>query len=388
MTTTGIFDLERDNERIPLTSQQVAAMYDKTKILAPMVRVGQLPFRYMCVHDYGADVVYTEEIIDKKLLKTQRMLNHELQTVEYVDKAEYERYLKAKEQAAKNTSQNVGTKQSKKLQKALNLRIAYQTSPLYEPKPLVFQVGTANADLALQTAQHLIKDYDVFDVNCGCPKHFSISGGMGAALLKDREKLCGILKNLTLNLNKPVTCKIRLLDQMSDTIDLVKSIEQTGVVAIAVHARHIEQRSRDAAHLQTLEQIKSAINVPLIANGDCFKYEDFDEFREKYKCDAVMTARGALWNPSVFQTTLIPKAECALKLIDYCEQFHCHPINTKYIMTKMWEHPNTSDPTYKQMLTVKTHDDMKKILNDDLARNSINKDDSISEPAAKRIKIA
>lgn len=367
-----------DNEsmtRQKLTPQQIADMYHHTKILAPMVRVNQLPFRYMVATDFGADVVYSEELIDKKLVRTHRVINPELQCVEYVDSSDLERLNKARRQVevekakfhahVSNSSGNNNKEYapSKKLSKLLQRpKPVFQTSPILETKPLVLQIGTSSADLAVQTAQHMYHDFDVIDVNCGCPKHFSISGGMGAALLKDRERLCSILKSLVQSIDKPVTCKIRLLDNMSDTIDLVKSIEQTGVTALAVHARYIEQRSRDAAHLQYLEQIKSVINIPLIANGDCFRYEDFESMRTLYKCDAVMTARGALWNPSIFQPEPMAKADCALRLISYVEQFHGMDINTKYILSKMYEHPTSNNPVFKRVSQSKAHAEMIDIL--------------------------
>jgi tRNA-dihydrouridine synthase 2 len=370
--TTTTFDLEEENARNRLTSQQITGMYRETKILAPMVRIGQLPFRCLVANEYGADVVYSEELIDKKLLRTKRTLNHVLQCVEYIDTNDMERINKIQSKLlekemnqymAKVGNEKKDFKPSNKLSNHLKgAKPVFQTSPLHEPKPLVLQIGTSNADLALETAKHMYRDYDVIDINCGCPKHFSISGGMGAALLKDRAKLCSILKNLVNNIDKPVTCKIRLLDRMENTIDLVKSIEQAGVMALAVHARYIEQRSRVPAHLHMIEQIKSAISIPLIANGDCFKYEDFASIRETYRCDAVMTARGALWNPSIFQPEPIPKTECALKLISYIEKFHGHDINTKYILSKMFEHPASNNSVFKKVSQSRTHEEMKKIL--------------------------
>lgn len=372
--------IHADNEtmvRQKLTPQQISDMYHHTKILAPMVRVNQLPFRYMVANDFGADVVYSEELIDKKLVRTHRVIHPELQCVEYVDSSDLERVNRARKQLEiekakfqshvsnnNNNNNSLEFQPNKKLAKLLQRpKPVFQTSPTLETKPLVLQIGTSTVDLAVQTAKHMYLDYDVIDVNCGCPKHFSVSGGMGAALLKDRERLCSILKGLVQSMDKPVTCKIRLLDNMSDTIDLVKSIEQTGVTALAVHARFIDQRSRDPAHLHYLEQIKSVVNIPLIANGDCFKYDDFETIRNLYKCDAVMTARGALWNPSIFQPDPLPRADCALKLISYVERFCGFDINTKYIISKMYEHPTSNNPVFKRVSQSKVHAEMIDILN-------------------------
>lgn len=81
------------------------------------------------------------------------------------------------------------------------------------------------------------KDVTAVDVNMGCPKSFSISGGMGAALLSKPETIHDILTTLKRNLDIPVTCKIRLLKTCPDTVELARRIEKTGVSALAVHGR-------------------------------------------------------------------------------------------------------------------------------------------------------
>lgn len=166
--------------------------------------------------------------------------------------------------------------------------------------PNVFQIGTADPILALQAAQAVVNDVDGIDINMGCPKHFSISGGMGAALLSKPQLVKEILSTLVRNLNKPVTCKIRLLDRMEDTLDLIRIIESTGVSALAVHCRLIDERPRHPAHWERLSLIRSALSpaFPLIANGDVFQYADFNRVRDT-GASSVMVARAAMWNPSV-----------------------------------------------------------------------------------------
>lgn len=81
---------------------------------------------------------------------------------------------------------------------------------------------------------------------------------------------------------KPITCKIRLLDKLEQTIDLVKMIEQTGVKAIAVHGRYIPQRPREAAHMEQLAHLVDAVSIPIIANGDVFAREDIQLIKVCY----------------------------------------------------------------------------------------------------------
>lgn len=75
------------------------------------------------------------------------------------------------------------------------------------------------------------------DVNMGCPKEYSTKGGMGAALLSDPDKIEKILSALVRGTHRPVTCKIRLLPSLEDTLSLVKRIERTGIAAITIHGR-------------------------------------------------------------------------------------------------------------------------------------------------------
>lgn len=106
-----------------------------------------------------------------------------------------------------------------------------------EKGKVILQLGTADPDLALEAALTLKNDVSAVDLNCGCPKKFSIQGGMGAALLSNPELLEKILTKLVKHSGMPVTCKIRLLDTREKTIELVKMIVSTGVKALTVHCR-------------------------------------------------------------------------------------------------------------------------------------------------------
>lgn len=104
------------------------------------------------------------------------------------------------------------------------------------------------------------------DVNCGCPKEFSLKGNMGAALLTQPEKLCSILTTLVQGLAIPVTCKIRLLPTMDESLKLVKMIESTGVSAIGVHGRTKPERPQHSCRVEEIKQIVSVLNnIPVIA---------------------------------------------------------------------------------------------------------------------------
>ncbi|CBI38530.3 unnamed protein product, partial [Vitis vinifera] len=140
-------------------------------------------------------------------------------------------------------------------------------------------MGTSNAERALTAAQIVCKDVAAVDINMGCPKSFSISGGMGAALLTRPELIHDILTILKRNLDIPVTCKIRLLKSSQETVELAQQIEKTGVAALAVHGRRIADRPRDPAKWNEIADVVAALSIPVIANGDVFGYDDFQRIK-------------------------------------------------------------------------------------------------------------
>ncbi|XP_038685945.1 tRNA-dihydrouridine(20) synthase [NAD(P)+]-like isoform X2 [Tripterygium wilfordii] len=239
--------------------------YENKLVLAPM---GTLPFRLLAA-DYGADITYGEEIIDHKLLKCERQINECINTTDFVEK---------------------GTG-----------NVIFRTCHL-ERNQVVFQMGTSDAVRALTAAQMVCKDVAALDINMGCPKSFSVSGGMGAALLSKPELIHDILTTLKRNLDLPVTCKIRLLKLSQDTVELARRIEKTGVSAIAVHGRKVADRPRDPAKWSEIADIVAALSIPVIANGDVFEFEDFQRIKFATGASSIMVARGALWNASIFSS--------------------------------------------------------------------------------------
>ncbi|KAL0486943.1 DUS2 [Acrasis kona] len=233
----------------------------------------------------------------------------------------------------------------------------YQTCPM--DKNVVLQIGTACPDLALQAGLHMYQDYDALDVNMGCPVHFSTSGGMGSALLKQPEKIKNILTNLVKNIpDKSITCKIRLLATLEETLDLVKMIESTGVSAIAVHARYVSQRPREPALLDQLHHVVSSVSIPVIANGDAFDVTDFERIKQLTHCDSVMYARGALWNPSIFSDEMTHRHECARHLITYCKRYNTHFLNCKYMLQRMLDQHESAGPQFKAVVQSRTYQDL------------------------------
>ncbi|KAM7003203.1 tRNA-dihydrouridine(20) synthase [NAD(P)+]-like isoform 1-T2 [Tautogolabrus adspersus] len=273
--------------------------------LAPMVRVGTLPMRLLAL-DYGADVVYCEELIDIKMAQCQRVENQVLQTVDFV---------------------------------APDDRVMFRTCER-EKDRVVFQMGTADPDRALIVAQLVENDVAAIDVNMGCPKEYSTKGGMGAALLSDPDKIEAILKKLVTGVSIPVTCKIRILPSVEETVSLVKRIEKTGVAAVAVHGRLKEERPRHPLHCDYIQAVARAVSIPVIANGgslDMVKTNaDIEEFRKATGASSVMLARAAMWNASVFTNQgPLPLEKVMEDYIKYAIRYDNNAFNSKYCLCQM-----------------------------------------------------
>ncbi|XP_032235950.1 tRNA-dihydrouridine(20) synthase [NAD(P)+]-like isoform X2 [Nematostella vectensis] len=287
-------------------------MYQNKYFLAPMVRIGTLPARLLALR-YGADLVYTEEIIDFKMLRTTRVKNELLNTVDFV--------------------MSDGT-------------VVFRTCQ-EETTHVVFQVGTADADRALQVAKMVEKDIAAFDVNMGCPKDYSVKGGMGAALLTEPEKVKKILTTLVKGLSIPVTCKIRILPTIAETVQLCKLIESTGVTALAVHGREKHERSRQPVHTEYIQAVAAAVAIPVIANGgslDIKTFSDMEQFRLQAGCASIMVARAAQWNLSVFRRegplSHLDVVKAYIKTAIECDNSFG---NTKYCVLRLMHEQYTSE---------------------------------------------
>ncbi|KAI9266081.1 hypothetical protein BY458DRAFT_437704 [Sporodiniella umbellata] len=285
--------------------------YSNKVVLAPMVRIGTLPTRLLAL-EYGADLVWTEELVDKRIIGSVRKYNKATGTTEYF--------------------------------KGENL--VYSTHPDEKGK-VILQLGTADPDLALQAAKTVEQDVAGIDLNCGCPKKFSVHGGMGAALLTDPERLQKILENLVQNTNVPISCKIRLLSTQEDTIKLVKMIAQTGIKALTVHCRTRQMRSSEKAHWDRLkevvEAVKSVRDIPVIVNGDVRKWADVEKVKALTGADSAMIARGAQMHPSAFRKEgVLSFAETADNYMKKCIDTDNVFKNTKYCILCM----NTENPDH------------------------------------------
>ncbi|KAK9450724.1 uncharacterized protein V1518DRAFT_411534 [Limtongia smithiae] len=286
-------------------------------VLAPMVRTGELPLRLLALR-YGADLVWSPEIVDKKLITCRRVVNEKINCIDYVCDAQ-------------NKAPTV----------------ILRTHCVRERSKLVLQLGTASADLAVEAASLVAADVAGIDVNSGCPKHFSVHSGMGAALLKTPDKLVGILTALVAEVGKPnsigISVKIRLLETPEKTFELVRRLCATGISALTVHCRMVHMRPRERAipedYLRGVADICHEFGVVCIANGDVACKGDFSRLRTKYNVDSAMIAVAAEKNVSCFQAEetahVINWLEVARAFIAEAIRVDNYFTNSKYILMQM-----------------------------------------------------
>jgi tRNA-dihydrouridine synthase 2 len=193
--------------------------------------------------------------------------------------------------------------------------------PKLERGKLVCQIGTGEPELAVAAALHVHQDVAAIDVNMGCPKKFSVSGGMGSALLSDPQRACQIIRKLTDAVSSnttgivapiPVSAKIRLLKDVQSTVDFITALVSAGAKAVAIHGRTVGVPEQNPADWETLESVVTLVkskfpNVPILINGDFYTRDEFTSFRKRTGASGVLLARPALYNASIFRKPTEPE---------------------------------------------------------------------------------
>ena len=154
----------------------------------------------------------------------------------------------------------------------------------------------------VNAARFVEHDFDIIDINCGCPAWKVIRGGAGSALLETPQKIFELVKKLDAAVHNPITVKIRtgINEKEINAVEVARIVEKAGAAAIAIHGRTQQQGYSGKANWDIIKKVKQAVSIPVIGNGDVFTPEDFKEKLELSGVDYIMIARGAIGNPYIF----------------------------------------------------------------------------------------
>ena len=222
-------------------------------ILAPMAGVTDLPFRVLC-KEQGAGLICMEMVSAKGILYNN-----------------------------KNTEQLLSIDERE--------------------HPVSLQLFGSDPEIMSQMAKRIEdRPFDILDINMGCPVPKIVNNGDGSALMKNPLLAGQIIEKTVRAISKPVTVKIRKgFDEAHvNAVEMAHIAEESGAAAVAVHGRTREQFYAGKADWDIIRQVKEAVKIPVIGNGDIFTPEDAIAMQRQTGCDGLMIARGAQGNPWIF----------------------------------------------------------------------------------------
>ena len=222
-------------------------------ILAPMAGVTDLPFRLLC-KEQGAGLLCTEMISAKAI--------------------------------------HFKNKNTKSLMRILP-----------EERPVSLQLFGSEPDLMAEIAAQIEDEpFDILDINMGCPVPKVVNNQEGSALMKNPKLVGEIVSKMASAIKKPLTVKIRkgFTEGSVNAVEIAKIIEASGAAAIAVHGRTREQYYAGKADWDIIRQVKEAVSIPVIGNGDVNSPESAKRLIEETGCDGIMIGRAARGNPWIF----------------------------------------------------------------------------------------
>ncbi|HOJ10557.1 MAG TPA: tRNA dihydrouridine synthase DusB [Clostridiales bacterium] len=230
---------------------------DNNVFLAPMAGITDRPFRLLC-KEQGCGLVYTE-MVSAKGIHYGDIKSHKLAEINQ------------------------------------------------DERPACVQIFGSEPDIMAEIARNLdSSDADLIDINMGCPTPKITKGGEGSALMLDLELAGKIVKAVSSATNKPVTVKMRKgWDESHITaVEMAKIAEENGAKAVAVHGRTREQFYSGKADWNIIAEVKKAVSIPVIGNGDVFNPHDAERMFQHTGCDAIMIGRGTQGNPWIFRRVI------------------------------------------------------------------------------------
>ncbi|MBQ8626455.1 MAG: tRNA dihydrouridine synthase DusB [Agathobacter sp.] len=173
--------------------------------------------------------------------------------------------------------------------------------------PVSLQLFGSDPDI-ISSIAHQIEErpFDILDLNMGCPVPKIVNNGEGSALMKNPKLAGEIIAKTVKAIQKPVTVKIRkgFDDTCVNAVEMAKIAEASGAAAVAVHGRTREQFYSGKADWDIIRQVKEAVSIPVIGNGDLLTAEDVIAMYNQTGCDGFMIGRGAQGNPWIFRQVL------------------------------------------------------------------------------------
>ncbi|EOS38291.1 tRNA dihydrouridine synthase DusB [Lachnospiraceae bacterium] len=226
-------------------------------ILGPMAGVTDLPFRLLC-KEQGAGLLCMEMVSAKAILYNNK-----------------------------------------------NTESLLQIHP--DETPVSLQLFGSDPKIVSEMAKRIEeRPFSILDINMGCPVPKVVRNGEGSALMKNPKLVYELVHAVVEAIEKPVTVKIRkgFDEEHVNAVEIARIAEEAGAAAIAVHGRTREQYYSGSADWEIIRQVKEAVQIPVIGNGDVTSGERAAALREQTGCDGVMIARGAQGNPWIFSDLL------------------------------------------------------------------------------------